>query len=40
MTLEVALEVEYRDVEFKIPPALEADVFVLVAFIDADEAGR
>lgn len=40
ITLEVALEVEYRDVEFRIPPALEADVLVLVAFIDADDAGR
>jgi hypothetical protein len=39
MTLDVALDVEYREVEFRRPPVLE-DVVVLVAFTEAVDAGR
>lgn len=39
MTLDVALDVEYREVEFRRPPVLE-DVVVLVAFTEDVDAGR
>jgi hypothetical protein len=38
-TLDVALDVEYREVELSRPPVFE-DVVVLVALTDAIEEGR